>query len=62
MNKFSERFRQLKIELKLSNNRLSSIIGVCVSIIKSWECGLSKPRVSKLHRLCILFDVSAIIC
>lgn len=59
MNKFSERFKQLKKEFDLSNVKLAKIIGVSTSTIKRWEKGLIRPKITKLYNLCLFFNVSS---
>lgn len=59
MNTFGERFKRLKKEFGLSYAQLSKIIDVSKSTIVRWEKGLIKPKITKLYKLCILFNVSS---
>ena len=58
MSTFNERFKQLKKEFNLSNNKLAKIINVSFVTIKRWKNGLSKPKITKFYELCIFFNVS----
>ena len=58
MNKFNERFKELKKESGLSNEKLGKLLGVSHMTICRWENGQSDIRSQELIRVAQFFGVS----
>ena len=58
-SKFSERFRQLKKESGLSNDKLGKLLGVSHMMICRWENGQTDIRSEELYKVAKFFNVSA---
>lgn len=57
-NKFPELLKMLRVEKKISQNKLAKILGVTQQCISEWELGKTEPTLSSLWELADFFDVS----
>ncbi len=58
-NKFNERIRELRIEKRLTQIKLSEILGVYQSTIAKWEKGELEPNMDMIIKISQEFNVSA---
>ena len=58
LSKFSERFRELKKEHKLSDAKLGKLLGVSHSTVCRWENGQVDIRSEELIKVAQFFGVS----
>lgn len=58
MNKFKERFRELRIEKNLSRKQIAQILFVSERLISYWEDGKRECSFDMLMKISYLFDVS----
>lgn len=56
---FKERFKELRLERKLSQGELAKELGVSQRSISSWETGFREPDFETLSKIAIFFGVSA---
>ncbi|MBD5584754.1 MAG: helix-turn-helix transcriptional regulator [Clostridia bacterium] len=59
MNKFSERLKQLRIEKKLSQKELATILEVDQRSVSNWEKAVREPDYAMLIKIADYFEVSA---
>lgn len=59
MKILAERLKELRIERKLSLEKLALQIGVSDTAIMKWEQNKSEPTALNLKQLALFFDVSA---
>ena len=57
-NKFPELLKMLRVEKKISQNKLAKMLGVTQQCISEWELGKTEPTLSSLWELADFFDVS----
>ncbi len=57
-NKFKNIFRDLRIERKISQNKLADALKVSVAIISFWENGLREPTMYSLIIIADFFGVT----
>lgn len=50
---------ELRKELKISQSKLASAIGVSQKAVDFWEKGINEPKASYVARLAVFFGVSA---
>lgn len=58
MNKFSERLKELRLELGLSRKCLADLLFVNVRTISYWELGQRECNLDQLIKLAKVFNVS----
>ena len=56
---FQTRLKELRIEKKLSQQKLAQQIGVTQKAIDFWEKGINEPKASYIIKLATFFGVSA---
>ena len=59
MEKFCERFKELRKENNLSTVELGKKLAVSNSTITRWENGTIIPSIEHLYNIAVLFNVSA---
>lgn len=59
MKIFCERFKELRLENKLSTTELGKILKVNNSTITRWENGNITPSIEHLYNICRYFKISA---
>ena len=57
--KFSNRLKELRIELNLSQQGLAKAIGVTQKAIDFWEKDINEPKASYIIKLAKFFNVSS---
>lgn len=57
-NKFSQRFKELRTERRLSQVETAVMLGVSKGIISLWETGQREPNMSSLIAIAQKFGVS----
>ncbi len=58
MNKFAERFRELRIENSLSRTQIAKEFNVSVRLISYWESGKRECDFDMLIKIAVFFSVS----
>ena len=58
MNKFKDRFRELRIEKEMSRKQVAQNLFVSERLISYWEDGKRECSFDMLIKISILFDVS----
>lgn len=56
-NKFTERLKELREEMNLSQNELAEQTGFSAACFNRWEKSIRVPNVESLFTLCIFFKV-----
>lgn len=59
MNVFSERLKELRKGLNLTQRELADKIGTNNSSICDWECGRTEPSIDYIVKLCDFFEIDA---
>ena len=58
MNKFSERFKELRLEKELSRKQLAELLFISERLISYWENGQRECDFDMLIKISNVFDVS----
>ena len=58
MNKFAEKFKELRLEKKLSQEDISAIFQCKQSCISKWERGATEPSFDELIKISKFFKAS----
>lgn len=58
MKVFGERLRELRLERKMTQSAVGSILHVSANTIYAWENDKQEPSMTTLLKLCEIFNVS----
>ena len=56
--KFAERFKSIRLELKLSQYQIADILGVSQSRVAKWESGQLEPNLTMLLKISVELDTT----
>jgi transcriptional regulator with XRE-family HTH domain len=57
-NKFRQNLKSLRLERKMSQSQLASLIGVSQQCVSEWESGNNEPSLSSLWKLSDVLEIT----
>jgi transcriptional regulator with XRE-family HTH domain len=57
-NKFRQNLKSLRLERKMSQSQLASLIGVSQQCVSEWESGNNEPSLSSLLKLSDVLEIT----